>query len=154
MFINSICLIMHTKLFRISLSAPLFTTNLLLSPGLFCHLRIYSTENRHLELCAKKLSALFFHVINLFLPCLVPSPWIFKTKSCYPIQWIILLPLPLRYQDYKHVSSCLAPSYQYTMITYVDILVFILGLFNLILQFVGQEIQKSKQQKKACSEKS
>lgn len=61
-FINSFCL------FRISLSAPLLTTKLLLSPQHCCHLRICSTENIHLKVRAKKLSAPLFSCYKFISP--------------------------------------------------------------------------------------
>lgn len=129
--INSFCL------FRISLSAPLLTTKLLLNPECFCHLRICSTENIYLKVCAKKLSAPLFSCYK-FIPLLSGSlPLDFQDKLvlCHPAP-MMLLPLPpstdrkVCHHAWLQASICSD--------NFIYILVIILSLFNMILQFVSK----------------
>lgn len=86
-FINSVYLITHTQMCRISLSASPLSINLTTKPGTFCHHRIYSTENINWKFCAKKLSAPFFLMLYIyfFFSWCLPLGFSRKTKSFYVI---------------------------------------------------------------------
>lgn len=149
-FINSFCLL------RISLSAPLLTTKLPLSPEHFCHLRICSTENIHLKVCAKKLPAPLFSCYKFISPPSGSLPLDFSRQTHAMPSSSDDPPASASQQKSQDVSPILAPSYQYTVITDIDILVIILGLFNLILQFVPKQgkFKSQNDRERACSETS
>lgn len=100
MFINSFCLIMHKDCLEFHYQRH-FNHKITVKSRTFCHLRICSTENIHLKVCAKKLSVPLFSCYKFISPPSVSLPLDFQDKLmlCHPVP-MILLPLPPN-SDYK-----------------------------------------------------